>query len=438
MIQDLSSLSQKDLAALRITQRDAELKKMRFIATGLLIFMAVIFVFGNHMEKQYVGHWGYLRAFAEAGMIGGLADWFAVTALFRHPLGIPIPHTAIVPKNKNRIGETLAGFLRRNFLTTRIVARKVRNMDVAGAAGKFLMRPDANDDADEASGKGRMRMGASRLMGDILASLDDERLGKLAKDAMRAQLENINLAPLLGQLLEAMIREDRHKPILNSMIKWASKTLNSNEHMIRQMVEERANRIMRWTGLDDRLADAIVNGLTKLLTDMAADPDHPLREKGEEGIAQLAHDLQHQEKLQKKVQSWKKELLANPAMGLWMDSLWQKGRQALLNAAREPDAAMAGKFGEALTKLGSSLQRDEHLKIQINRFARRAIVGTTENYGDKIVALVSDTIGGWEAETLTGRIENIVGSDLQFIRINGTLVGGLVGLVIHAIGNALY
>lgn len=418
------------MAALRIEERDAELKKMRLIATGLLIIMAIIFVFGKHMEKSYDGHWGYLRAFAEAGMIGGLADWFAVTALFRHPLGLPIPHTAIIPKNKDRIGETLAGFLRRNFLTTNIVARKVRYMDVAGAAGKFLMQPNG--------GEGRMRMGASRLMGDILASLDDERLGKMAKDAMRNQLDTIDLAPLLGQLLEAMIREDRHKPILNSMIKWASKTLNSNEHMIRQMVEERANTIMRWTGLDDRLADAIVNGLTKLLTDMSNDPDHPLREKGEEGIAKLAYDLQHQKKLQKKVQAWKKELLANPAMGQWLDSLWQKGRQSLLKAAREPDAAMAGKLGEAITKLGSSLQKDEHLKTQINRFARRAIVGTTENYGDKIVALVSDTIGGWEAQTLTGRIENIVGSDLQFIRINGTLVGGLVGLVIHAIGNALY
>ncbi len=424
-----TSLSLKELAALRFNQREAELKKMRIIATGLLILMAIIFVIGNHLENQYHGHWGFLRAFAEAGMVGGLADWFAVTALFRHPLNLPIPHTAIIPKNKDRIGETLAGFLRRNFLTTRVVARKVYSMDVAGAAGTFLMRPDG--------GEGRMRMGASRLIGDVLASLDDERLGKVAKDAMRGQLETINLAPLLGQLLETMIKDGRHKPILDGVVKWASKTLDSNDDIIRTMVEERANTIMRWTGLDDRLADAIVNGLSKLLTEMAAGPEHPLRAKGEEGIAKLARDLQKQKRLQNKVDAWKKELLANPAMGSWMDSLWQKGREALLNAAREPDAAMAGKFGEALTKLGSSLQKDDRLKTQINRFARRAIVGTTENYGDKIVALVSDTIGGWDSTTLTSRVENAVGSDLQFIRINGTLVGGMVGLVIHAIGKLL-
>ncbi len=429
MTEKQTSLSHRELAAIRYQERDAELKKMRIIATALLLLMAAIFIFGNHMEKNYAGYWGFVRAFAEAGMVGGLADWFAVTALFRHPLAIPIPHTAIIPKNKDRIGETLAGFLRRNFLTTKLVARKVRNMDVAGAAGKFLSRPDG--------GEGRMRMGASRLMGDIIASLDDERLGKVAKDAMRGQLENINLAPLLGQLLEAMIKEGRHRPLLDGVIKWASKTLDSNEEIIRNMVQERANTIMRWTGLDDRLADAIVNGLTKLLSDMANDPDHPLREKGEEGITKLAHDLKHQKKMQKKVGAWKKELLANPAMSKWMDNLWQNGRQGLLNAARQPDAAMAGKFGEALTKLGSSLQKDEHLKKQINRFARRAIVGTTENYGDKIVTLVSDTMKGWDSNTLTDRVENVVGSDLQFIRINGTLVGGLVGLIIHAIGRFL-
>lgn len=429
MTDQLTSLSHKELAAVRYEQRDAELKKMRIIATALLLLMGIIFIFGNHMEKNYVGYWGFLRAFAEAGMVGGLADWFAVTALFRHPLNIPIPHTAIIPNNKDRIGETLAGFLRRNFLTTKIVARKVRNMDVSGAVGKFLMRPDG--------GEGRMRMGASRLIGDIMESLDDERLGKVAKDAMREQLENINLAPLLGQLLESMIKEGRHRPILDGVVIWAAKTLDSNEDIIRNMVEERANTIMRWTGLDDRLADAIVSGLTKLLIEMADDPNHPLREKGEEGISKLAHDLQHKKKLQKKVDAWKKELLANPAMSKWMDSLWQKGRNAMLSAARQPDAAMAGKFGEALIKLGSTLQEDGELKKQINRFARRAIVGTTENYGDKIVTLVSDTMKGWDSNTLTDRVENVVGSDLQFIRINGTLVGGLVGLIIHAVGRFL-
>ena len=394
------------------------------MATGMLVAVAALFAVSKVYETQYPSL-AWIRAFSEAAMVGGIADWFAVTALFRHPMGIPIPHTAIIPTNKERLGRTLAGFLRSNFLRTGIVARKVRTMDVAGAMGRFLSQPSG--------GEGRMRMGASRLMGDIIAALDDERLGGIAKSAVRTQLQKLDVAPLLGQLLGAMINERRHLPLMDALINWAAKTLEANEPLIRQMVEERAGAIMRWTGLDDRLANAIVTGLEKMLADMAADPDHPLRAKGEEGLQKLVRDLKSDKELQARVANWKAELLANPAMNKWIEWLWDQGRSALLKAARNPDAALSGSFGDALTKLGSTLQDDAGLKRQINRFARRAIVGTTENYGDNIVSLVSDTIGGWDASTITDRVENAVGSDLQFIRINGTLVGGLAGIVIHTI-----
>lgn len=423
MVKSVSQLNQAERE--RYDWRDAELRKMRRIATALLLLMAALFVTGHQLERYLSPHWAFLTAFAEAGMVGGLADWFAVTALFRYPLGIPIPHTAIIPNNKERIGRTLAAFLRSNFLTTRIVAKRVHKMDVAGAMGRFLAVPGA--------GEGRMRMGASRLLGDMIEALDDERLGSVAKGAIRTQLEKLDIAPLLGQLLTAMIAERRHVPLLDGIVEWASKTLEANEQVIRQMVEERAGTIMRWTGLDDRLANAIVTGLEKLLADMAADPEHQLRAKGEEGLAQLAHKLRHDKKMQAKVNHWKGELLKNPAFSKWIDGLWGQGRQALLKAARNPDAALSGSFGTALTKLGATLQDDEHLKSQINRFARRAIVGTSQNYGDNIVSLVSDTISGWDSSTITDRVENAVGSDLQFIRINGTLVGGLAGIIIHAI-----
>ncbi|MFC4292618.1 DUF445 domain-containing protein [Sphingorhabdus arenilitoris] len=399
---------------------------MRIVATSLLVVMAIIFVGAKYLETRVHEHWGFLRAFAEAGMIGGLADWFAVTALFRYPLGIRIPHTAIIPNNKTRIGVTLANFLRGNFLTTKVVAKRVRNMDVAGAVGRFLANPSG--------GEGRMRSGASRLLGDMLSSLDDERLGAEAKKALKTQLQKLDIAPLLGQMLKAAIKERRHMAVLDGIIGWSAKTLEANEQVIRDMVEERASGIMKWTGLDTRLADAIVKGLNKLIAEMAADPDHPLREKGEEGLEKFADDLIHDKATKKRVNEWKLQLLDNPAIGKWIDGLWQQGREGLLKAARNPDATMAGQLGKALTNLGGSLQKDERLKRQINRFARRAIVGTTENYGDNIVTLVSDTIEGWDASTITDRVENAVGSDLQFIRINGTLVGGMVGLIIHSAG----
>ena len=278
-----------------------------------------------------------------------------------------------------------------------------------------------------------MRRGASRLIGDVVEALDQERLGGMAKSALRGQLEKIDVAPLLGQMLGAMIDSKRHLPLISAGIRWAALTLDDNEHLIRNMVHEKANGIMRWTGLDETLANAIISGLQKLLIDMDGDPDHALRARVEEGLARLAHDLCHDPDMAERVARMKAELLGNPAVSDWIGGLWEQGRRALLAAARDPDGAMAGRLGEALSQFGQTLQDDPLLKRQINRFARRAITGTTSAYGDNIVRLVSDTVRGWEAQTITDRVETAVGRDLQYIRINGTLVGGLVGVTIHVV-----
>lgn len=357
-------------------------------------------------------------------MVGGLADWFAVTALFRHPLGLPIPHTAIIPTNKDRIGDTMALFLKDNFLTPAVVARRMRKVDVASAAGRFLADPDHG-------GAGRMRNGASKLLANILESLDENRLGGMAKAAVAGRLRSLDVSPLLGQSLDAAISEGRHVPLLSGLINRASEVLASNEAMIRDMVHERAGSVMRWTGLDENLANALIKGLNKLLFDMADDVGHPLRMKADSLLADLAFDLQHDDDMQEKVNTWKNEMVENPAMQRWIAGLWEQARAGLLRAARDPERAMAGKFGEALRQLGTTLQDDPRLRLTINRFARRTIVGATASYGDGIVTLVSDTVRGWDAEHVTSRIEQAVGRDLQYIRINGTVVGGLVGVVLH-------
>ena len=398
---------------------------MKMIATGMLVVMA-----GVYVAMRIIGPVhpmvGFVKAFAEAAMVGGLADWFAVTALFRHPLGLPIPHTAIIPRNKDRIGDTLATFLRDNFLTPAVVARRMRGLDVAGAAGRFLASEDRG-------GSGRLRDGASRLLADILESLDDDRLGGMAKTAVAERLRRMDVSPLLGQTLTAAIREGRHVPLLDGIINRASLIIASNEEIIREMVHERAGRILRWTGLDENVSNAVITGLNKLVFDMADNPDHPLRLKINEMLEDLAFDLQHNEAMQARVQTLKDELVDNPAMQAWIDGLWQQGRAALLRAARDPDKAMAGKLGDTLRQLGQTLQTDDRIRTTINRFARRAAVGATASYGDGIVKLVSDTIRSWDVGKVTERVETAVGRDLQYIRINGTLVGGLVGLTIHAV-----
>ncbi len=398
---------------------------MKLVATGLLIAMAALFLASRLFEHIHPAI-GFLKAFAEAGMIGGLADWFAVTALFRHPLGLPIPHTAIIPRNKDRIGDALAQFLRTNFLTLAVVARRMRRIDVAGAAGRFLADPDHG-------GAGRLRGGASRMLADLLESLDDGRLGGMVKGAIADGLRALEVAPLLGQALAAAMKENRHLPLIDGLLNRASLILVSNEQLIRHMVHERSGRILRWTGLDEDVADAIIAGLNKLFADLADDPAHPLRQRVDEALADLSIKLQKDPALQERVASLKSEIVENPAMQTWIGGLWDQGREALLKAARDPDQAMAGRLGDLLRQLGGTLQSDEQLKSTINRFVRRATVGATASYGDSIVKLVSDTVRTWDAQKLTDRVEVTVGRDLQYIRINGTLVGGLVGLALHGV-----
>ena len=401
------------------------LVRMRRIAVGLLLAMAALFLVSRHLAASYPG-WGFVQAFSEAAMVGGLADWFAVTALFRHPLGLPIPHTAIIPRNKDRIGDTLAQFLRTNFLQPAVIGRRMRRVDVAAAIARWLTDPP------EGAG-GRFRQGASKLVAQVLDGLDPQRLGGMVKAGIAARLRETEVAPILGRVMQAALAEQRHAPLLDGAIRWGSKALAANEHLIRQMVHDRAGSILRWTGLDETVADKLIAGLDKLIADMADDPQHPLRLKAEEGLDRLAWDLQFDPATRARVEAMKIELIANPAMQRWLDGLWESARAGLLRIARDPESAMQGQLGDMLRQLGQTLTQDPRLAHTINRFVRRAIVGVAADYGDGIVRLVSETVRGWDARTITSRLENAVGRDLQYIRINGTLVGGLVGLVIHSV-----
>ena len=403
-------------------------RRMRRLASGLLLAMAALYLATRLIEPRFpqLGPaLGFVRAFAEAAMVGGLADWFAVTALFRHPLGVPIPHTAIIPENKDRIATTMAAFLQDNFLTPIVVARRLQAMNAAVALGGFL--------ADPKGGEGRIRAGAAGLIADVLESLDPEQLGGLAKNALRSQIEKWEVAPLLGQLLTAAIADKRHMPLIDATIRRAAMVLEDNEPLIRDMIHERANTLLRWTGLDERLASAVLDGLYKLLAETVVDPLHPLRRRIEEGLEELAEGLLHDPAMRERVERLKREVLANPAFARWLDALWERGRARLLQMVREPQGMLAGQLGNSVAELGAALQRDARLQVMVNRFARRTLVGVAVRYGGQIVRLVSETVKRWDARTVTDRIEGAVGRDLQFIRINGTMVGGLVGVLIHGV-----
>ncbi len=398
-------------------------RRMRWTATIMLVIMAGVFI-GTKQVLDLHPAWGYVHAFSEAAMVGGLADWFAVTALFRHPLGIPIPHTAIIPENKDRIADTMADFLRTNFLTPAVVARRMQAMNIAKAAGEFLVQPTKGSQS-------RIGAGASELIAGILESLDPDRLGGQVKAGLKSQARKIEIAPLLGQMLQTAMADKRHLPLIDALVRWSGLTLEDNEDLVRDMISERANGIIRWTGLDGRLSKSVLDGLYKLLAEVLVDPEHPLRDKIQEGLEQLADDLVNNPDMQAKVERMKNEVLENEAVARWWEGVWERMRAGMIRMARDPETTLGGQIGDSLAELGKALRDDARLQTQVNRFARRTAVGVATRYGDQIVRLVSETVRRWDARTLTDRVENAVGRDLQFIRINGTVVGGLVGMTIH-------
>ncbi len=400
--------------------------RMRLVATLLLVLMAAVFVWTRWFAPPDRAWVGWIRAFAEASMVGGLADWFAVTALFRHPLGLPIPHTAIIPANKDRIGDSLASFLKDNFLTPSVVARRLEGFDIAMTAAHWLT-------AERAARPGRRR-GFGPLLVRLIEALDQRAIGDLIRQATSERLRAMQLSPVVASAIDTTLDKRRQEPLVDAAINWALKTLDDQESLIRGMVTEQTTWLLRVVNVDERVANSIITGIKKLLWEMSDDPYHPLRHRIDESLRTYAFDLRHFAETQAKVEHFKDDLIDNPALGSWLEGLWDSARTSIVQGLSNPDAPTAGKFGEALRGLGRRLETDAPLRAAINLHIRRAAVGLVHDYGDEIVRLVSDTIRQWDARTVTDKLESAVGRDLQYIRINGTVIGGLVGVAIHAAG----
>lgn len=398
--------------------RAARAARLRAFATGLLLLMALLLLLATWAIRAVHPGFVWVQAFAEAALVGGLADWFAVTALFRRPMGLPIPHTAIIPRSKDRIGDTLAAFLRANFLTPQVVARRLDGFDAAAAVAGFLENPGAG---------GRVRRSAVKLVGQLAETPAAAAiLGRVQRGAVE-RLAETDVAPLLGRLLEAMIAGGRHRAVVDALIGWAARTLDAQEGLIRRMVEERTAWLLRLLSVDERVADAIVEGLRGLLRDLAEQPDHPVRIQADQAIADFAMRLQQAPELRARIEGWKREIMANPAVGQWLDGLWGQARAAV------GTMLSGGAGGELSAEMAAALRSDPALRAAINQLARRAVVGIVADHGAAIVRLVSDTVRGWDTATITARLEAAVSRDLQYIRFNGTLIGGLIGLGLHAV-----
>ena len=395
-----------------------DLRRMRFFATALLVLMFLIFVATSFAEAEWP--WlAYPRAFAEAGMIGACADWFAVVALFRHPLGLPIPHTAIVPRSKERIGIAIGRFTASNFLSPRVLAERIREVDIAGWIARWLKKPgNAHSVAQRAAG----------VLQQVVRSLPREDVNAFLTRAARFGLESMPAAPLASRLLALVWAQGEMQTLIEHGITYASAALVRNRETIKQKVSQRSYRLIpKW--IDGILADKIVAGITQALDEMR-EPTHPWRIELSTAVEKLISDLATDPDMLARGEELKARLLENPVVVKQIDAMWVEVEDKFdqLTSSNR----LFEMLEEMLLTLGDRLANDERIGEAINRWLRVAVLRTVAPRRTEIAAFIRKVVENWDAETLVKRIELQVGPDLQYIRINGTLVGGLVGLIIFS------
>jgi uncharacterized membrane-anchored protein YjiN (DUF445 family) len=407
------------IAGSSVEERRRALRRARTLATSLLVLMLAIFIATSIGMKHWL--WlAYIRAFAEAGMIGACADWFAVVALFRHPLGIPIPHTAIVANSKERIGAAIGRFMANNFLSPRVLAERIRNVDISGWAARWILRGDnARNVAQRATSS----------LNQALAALPREDLNAFLSGAVRGGIESVPASPFASRLLSLLWAHGEMQEVAEKLLVYASSALANNREAIRSKVSRRTSRLIpKW--IDGIVADKIIDGVTRILDEMR-EPNHPWRIEMTSTVEQLIGDLATKPDLIAKGEELKAKLLATPAVTGQIDALWVAIEGRL--EAPETQAQLTRVLERLLTGMGKRIQDDERLRDGINRWLRVAVLRTVAPRRTEIAEFIRNVVENWDTETLTDRIELTVGRDLQFIRINGTIVGGLVGLIIFAI-----
>ena len=408
-------------------ERAAQLRVMKRRATGLLVLVAFAFVALTTLTPDEGGWSGYARAAVEGAMVGGLADWFAVTALFRHPLGIPIPHTAIIRERKNQFGATLGSFVQENFLSSAVIGDRARAASIPPRLARWMCDPD---NAERAA-----RYASETLVG-LADVIRDEDVNRLLSEELERAVQAIPVAPLAGRVLEFLTQEGRHDEVLDAMLGGASRFLDENRDDLRRRFE----RESPWWlpgAVEDRIFERLLDGARALLSAVAADPEHELRALFDQKLADLVVRLQTDESLRRRGEEIKRDLLDHPALRAWVGGLWGDAKEMLRTQASSAGSPLRMRLAEGVRAAGARLDDDPALQEKLERFIESAISYLAETYRDEISGLITGTIARWDPEETSRKLELLLGRDLQFIRINGTVVGGLAGTLIYAAGNAV-
>lgn len=408
---------------------------MKRSATALLAGVTLLFLLAR--SQQGMGLWGWVAAFAEAAMIGALADWFAVVALFRRPLGLPIPHTAIIPRNKVRIADNLALFVRDKFLGTDTLVAKIRSFDPAQKIAGWL---SAGNNADVLADK------VLALVVNGLDFIDDARVQYALRNAVQQRLQQLDLGQTIGRLLDILTEDNRHQLLLNEALRKLAATLDdpASQQALAGMIIEVAGReypgLMQMLGMvadpeefSQKISASLVASINRWLHEIGDDPAHPRRQQFDEVVAQFLERMKNDPALHQKIDHWKRQLLASPEAAHYIDGLWGQLKTWLRNDLAKDGSALRAKIADGARHMGQWLVDNPALRDSINDHMADAARSLAGDLRDTIALHIASTVKQWEDSELVRELELSVGSDLQYIRINGTVVGGLIGVVLHAV-----
>lgn len=407
-------------------KRLAQLRKMQALAVGLLIAMAIVFVISFSLQQQFP--WlGYVRAASEGGMVGALADWFAVTALFRRPLGLPIPHTNLISSKKDEIGEGLGSFIEQNFLADEVVHQKLSEISGARMAGDWLQqRRHAERLTDMIANAG---LGA-------LTVLDDNDVQELIEALVRKHVIEPEWGPLMGRALESFVSGEHHESLLDMAADRVEDWLVTHPEAFDRML---SSRLPSWLpSIAQRFVDERIHSETvRFVQSVREDHQHPFRIAVSGFLQDLAHDLGEKRELQEQLEAFKREVFDSPRIRSLAESTWVTARAALVTMLEDPRSELRVRMLAALQDFGHRLTADSTLQFKIDVWVMQVVEHLVRSYRHDLARVVSDTVQRWDAREAAEKIELQIGKDLQFIRINGTVVGSLAGLAIYAVATLI-
>ncbi|MGV9321146.1 DUF445 domain-containing protein [Streptomyces sp. NPDC003660] len=409
-------------------ERQRGVRRMKLTAAGLLLFVAVVYALATWAGHSGAGPWtGYVAAAAEAGMVGALADWFAVTALFRHPLGLPIPHTAIIPTKKDQLGVSLGEFVGENFLSEDVVRQRLAAVGIGSRLGDWLAQPENAD---------RVTAELATALRGALTVLRDSDVQAVVGEAITRRADAREIGPAVGKLLDRIVADGGHRRVVDLVVGRAHEWLERHRDDVMVAIEGGAPG---WTPrfVDRKVGDRVYRELLRFVTEMREMPAHPARAALDRFLTDFASDLQSDTETRARVERLKSEVLARDEVQDLIASAWSAVRSMIVAAAEDEQSELRLRVRAGLLSLGQRLATEPKMQGKVNRWVEGAAVHVVTTYRDEITSLITETVAGWDAEHTTRKIEAHIGRDLQFIRINGTVVGSLAGLVIYTVSRAL-